>query len=276
MVGSRFVQFYNDAYIPIPGTKHPKALGQAGRECWPEIWHIIGPLVETPFSGGPATWMDDIFLEVHRHGFVEETHFTIAYSPVPDDAAPSGIGGVLGTIHETTQQVIQERRLAVLGDLGARAAEAKTAEEACSIVAQVLGRHPKDLPFALLYLATSDGAVGGLAAVTGVAAGADSAPLTLSLEHDDAGWPAASAYRAERIELVENLAACFEEIPRGPWSDPPRQALVLPIPSSVAHRPAGVIVLGLSARIALDDGYRSLRGTGGGTGGHCDRECPRI
>ena len=136
--GPELIQLYNDAYIPVPGTKHPKALGQAGRECWPEIWHIIGPLVETPFNGGPATWMDDILLEIHRHGFLEETHFTIAYSPVPDEAAPRGIGGVLATIHETTQQVIQERRLAALGELGARSAEAKTAEEACGVVAEVL------------------------------------------------------------------------------------------------------------------------------------------
>jgi len=26
------------------------------------------------------TWMEDIFLEVNRYGFMEETHFTIAYT----------------------------------------------------------------------------------------------------------------------------------------------------------------------------------------------------
>src|SRR6185295_4965343 len=101
--GPDYIQFYNDAYIPIPGTKHPRALGQPARECWPEIWHVIGPLIDTPFHAGPATWMEDIFLEVDRHGFLEETHFTIAYSPVPDDTAPGSIGGVLGTIHEITR-----------------------------------------------------------------------------------------------------------------------------------------------------------------------------
>ena len=166
--GPELIQLYNDAYIPVPGTKHPKALGQAGRECWPEIWHIIGPLVETPFNGGPATWMDDILLEIHRHGFLEETHFTIAYSPVPDEAAPRGIGGVLATIHETTQQVIQERRLAALGELGARSAEAKTAEEACGVVAEVLSRHAKDVPFALVYLVEADGSTARLAGAAGV------------------------------------------------------------------------------------------------------------
>ena len=105
--GPEFVQLYNDAYARCRGPSTRGPWGRPARECWPEIWHIIGPLIETPFNGGPATWMDDILLEINRHGFVEETHFTIAYSPVPDEAAPRGIGGVLATVHETTEQVVR-------------------------------------------------------------------------------------------------------------------------------------------------------------------------
>ena len=96
--GPDYVQIYNDAYRPIPGAKHPRSMGQPARECWAEIWHILQPLIDTPYRGGPATWNDDILLEVNRHGFLEETHFTIAYSPVPDATAPGGIGGVLATV----------------------------------------------------------------------------------------------------------------------------------------------------------------------------------
>ncbi len=41
--GDDLVQFYNDAYRPSLGNngKHPKALGQKGKECWPEIWDNI-------------------------------------------------------------------------------------------------------------------------------------------------------------------------------------------------------------------------------------------
>ena len=74
-------------------------MGQPANECFPEIWDIIGPLIDTPFRGGPATWKEDLAVEVKRHGFVEETHFTVAYSPVPDESAPRGIGGVLATVH---------------------------------------------------------------------------------------------------------------------------------------------------------------------------------
>ena len=90
--GPEFCQIYNDAYRPILGTKHPHFLGRPVRECWSEIWHVLRPLIETPFRGGPSTWMEDIQLELNRYGFMEETHFTIAYSPVPDETVPSGIG----------------------------------------------------------------------------------------------------------------------------------------------------------------------------------------
>src|ERR1700760_319570 len=55
--GPDLIQFYNDGYRPsIREDKHPKALGQCGRECWPEIWHIIGPQIEAVMSGGESTW----------------------------------------------------------------------------------------------------------------------------------------------------------------------------------------------------------------------------
>ena len=138
--GPQYVSIYNDAYRPVLGTKHPWAWGRPVSECWSEIWHILQPLIDTPFNGGPATWNEDILLEINRHGFVEETHFTIAYSPVPDETVPSGIGGVLATVHEISEKVVGERRVVALRDLGARVGDAKTAEEACAIAAGTLGR----------------------------------------------------------------------------------------------------------------------------------------
>src|SRR5262249_36391892 len=77
--GPEYIQFYNDAYRPIPGAKHPdEALGRRASECWSEIWPVIGPLIDRPFRGGPAAWDDDLALEVQRHGYLEESHFVIA------------------------------------------------------------------------------------------------------------------------------------------------------------------------------------------------------
>ncbi|MFN7145003.1 MAG: hypothetical protein ACK4YP_14595, partial [Myxococcota bacterium] len=44
--GDGLVQIYNDAYRPVLGGKHPRALGQNGRTCWAEIWPVVGPLCD--------------------------------------------------------------------------------------------------------------------------------------------------------------------------------------------------------------------------------------
>jgi PAS domain S-box-containing protein len=238
--GPQYIQIYNDAYRPVLGTKHPQFLGRPVRECWSEIWDIIGPLIDTPFQGGPATWMEDIELEINRHGYLEESHFTIAYSPVPDESAPHGIGGVLATVHEITEKVIGQRRVTLLSELGARVADAKTAEQACAIAADTLGKFPKDVPFGLVYLLEPDGARLRLICTIGASTEA-AGPDTLMLDDDAGHWPLAEAIRSESAQLVE-------------------RAVVLPIKSSLAHSPAGALVLGASARIALDDQYLAFFG----------------
>jgi len=259
--GSQFCQLYNDAYRPILGTKHPKSLGQPARECWPEIWDIIGPLVQTPFTGGPATWMEDIYLEPNRYGFKEETHFTIAYSPVPDESAPNGIGGVLATVHEITEKVVGERRVLALRDLSTRAGEAKSGEEACEVAAQTLGIYSKDIPFALLYLIDANGKRAYLSGVAGIAVGTIASPqlIDLSTADSELTWPLGEVLKTETSQFVDQLTARFGEAsPRGPWDDPPNEALVLPIRSNIAHQLSAFLVAGISPRLLLNDSYRSF------------------
>ena len=260
--GPQYISIYNDAYRPVLGAKHPWALGQPVSGCWKEIWHILQPLIDTPFHGGPATWNDDLCLEIHRHGFVEETHFTIAYSPVPDETVPSGIGGVLATVHEITGKVVGDRRVEVLRDLGAQSAQAKTAGKACAIGAATLARHAKDIPFALLYLIEPDRKTARLAGTAGVAAGDRAAVTSLPLEVHEAGdslWPLAETLRSEAMETVTDLPLRLKgQAPRGPWTDPPHTAVVAPIHSHKAHHLAGFLVAGVSPRLLLDDSYRDF------------------
>ena len=255
--GPEFCQLYNDAYRPVLGAKHPKSMGQPARECWPEIWHIIGPLIETPFNGGPATWMEDLPLVLNRYGFAEETHFTVAYSPVPDEAAPHGIGGVLATVHEITEKVIGERRIVMLRDLGAPGAPARSAEEACAISMGALANHAEDVPFALLYLIDADGRKASLAGTVGIEPGKKASPLAVSLDAraTDTPWPLVEALQREKVVVVEDLAGRFPSVPPGPWSDPPHSAVIVPVHSNKTHQLAALLVAGISPRLRLDDNY---------------------
>jgi hypothetical protein len=65
--GSDLIQFYNDGYRPSLGPdRHPSALGARGRECWAEIWPIIGAEIEAIMAGGEATWHEDHLVQDHR------------------------------------------------------------------------------------------------------------------------------------------------------------------------------------------------------------------
>ncbi|HEV2180412.1 MAG TPA: ATP-binding protein, partial [Gemmatimonadaceae bacterium] len=260
--GPDYVQLYNDAYRPVLGSKHPRSMGQPARECWPEIWPIIGPLIDAPYNGGPSTWMEDIELEIDRHGYTEESHFTIAYSPVPDLTAACGIGGVLATVHEITEKVVAERRVALLRDLGVRSVTgAQTAEAACVVAADILSHHSRDVPFALLYLLDDAGEQAHLAGSAGIAPGASLSPHVIEMTAsaaDDSMAPARKAMAGGGIEVVENLAGKFGPLPPGPWKVPPSAAVVLPIPSNVARRPAGMLVAGVSTLLAFDEQHRAF------------------
>ncbi|HXP58069.1 MAG TPA: hypothetical protein VN847_24115, partial [Streptosporangiaceae bacterium] len=76
-----FRYFYNDAYLPLLGSKHP-ALGKPGEAVWTEIWDIIGPMLVSVMASGQATWSEDLLLPMNRHGYWEETYWTYSYSPL--------------------------------------------------------------------------------------------------------------------------------------------------------------------------------------------------
>ena len=259
--GPDYCQIYNDAYRPILGAKHPVSMGQPANECFSEIWGVIGPLIDTPFKGGPATWIDDLQLEFIRYDRLEEAHFTVAYSPVPDETVPSGIGGVLATVHEITGQVVGERRGLALRDLGSRCGEAKTAEEACAIAASTLAHYPEDVPFALLYLLDGEQKQAYLAGVAGIEIGKAESPLEIDLSGKpcrEVIWPLAETVRSVAMQIVENLPGKLSSVPPGPWSDPPRSAVVWPIRSNIVHQVAGLLVFGISSRLQFDDRYRDF------------------
>jgi PAS domain S-box-containing protein len=103
--GADLIQFYNDAYRQTMGPeRHPSALGQRGKECWEEIWDIIGPQIETVMRGEGATWHENELVPVTRHGKREDVWWTYGFSPIDDEKAPNGVGGVLVVCNDVTDR----------------------------------------------------------------------------------------------------------------------------------------------------------------------------
>ena len=101
--------FYNDAYRPTLGLKHPEALGTPTRELWGEIWADIEPRIRAVYDRGEATWDRALLLLLERNGYPEETYHTFSYSPVLGDN--DRVEGLFCVVSEETDRVISERRL---------------------------------------------------------------------------------------------------------------------------------------------------------------------
>ncbi len=166
--GPEFIVLYNDAYRPVFGAKHPDALGRPGSQAWSEIWDTqvgLHALLDGVVRTGEAFWARDLLFVIERHGFVEETYFDVSYDPVRVESGR--VGGVFCIVTETTERVVGERRLALLRDLAARNATARTERDACVLAMETLATTP-DVAFALAYLddelqAITPGAVARLA-----------------------------------------------------------------------------------------------------------------
>lgn len=264
--GRHLVKIYNDAYLPILGDKHPRALGSPGARVWPEIWDTIGPMLAGVLAGGPATWSEDQLLLLERHGFPEECYFTFSYSPIQDESG--GVGGVFTAVSETTGRVVGERRLSTLGELAAQTADAKNDDEVLTRAAEVLARARADLPFALVYLVDDGAPAARLVAGHGLVRGGPAAPVVHGLGGSASGtrrdgpWPFGEVCDTRGAMLVADLAGLAvdpapADAPAGADAAPER-ALVLPLMQPGRGRPVGMLVAAVSARLPLDEEYRSF------------------
>jgi PAS domain S-box-containing protein len=209
--GPECVVFYNDAYRPVFGGKHPQALGLPGREAWSEIWdsqlhQLLAGVVQT----GEAFWARDLLFELERYGFLEETYFDVSYDPVRDESG--AVGGVFCIVTETTERVVGQRRMALLRDLAARNGTARTSREACVLAMETLSVKPDDVAFALAHLddelqASTPGAAGLLSSA------APDLVQTFAIPSSSAGG------RAGRLTIGLN--------PRRPYDDEYRSFLEL-------------------------------------------------
>jgi PAS domain S-box-containing protein len=254
--GPELINFYNDAYIPVLGARHP-ALGKSAPGVWAEIWDVVGLQAEIVMRKGQATWNESILLVMERYGYTEETYFTFSYSPVMDDRGQ--VGGVFCACTEDTKRILAERRVRTLRALAERTPQAKTAEDACAIAAAAMRDNRYDFPFAFLYLLDENGATARLAGSTTTANLAD--PGVIELGAANGAWPLAQVANSGESQIVDDIDTRFGsgvKLPDGIWPEPARQAVVMPIAKPGQKSPSGFLIAGISPRLLLDDDYRGF------------------
>ncbi len=237
----------NDAYLPTVGIKRSWVIGSRSDRVWAEIWPAIGPRIERVLASGVATWDEALLLYLERSGFSEETYHTFSYSPLADDAGATQ--GMLCVVAEVTKRVIGERQLATLRDLGARLAASSIRAQVMSALEDCLAKEPRDLPFALAYLADEEGAT--LSAIHGLSRANPKAAAVVAYSDPQPAWPLAEA-RAGEVVAIGIDESVVAEFPLAHWQKPPAQALIAPMRSAEGGAPLGYLVAGLNPHRALD------------------------
>jgi PAS domain S-box-containing protein len=244
--GPELTFFCNDAYRrDTLGAKYPWALGMPASTVWSEIWDDIGPRIDTVMESGVATWDERLQLFLERSGYTEETYHTFSYSPLADDHG--AVAGMLCVVSEDTEEVIAQRRMQTLRDLGLRTPGSTSVAETVGAACAELEHSSLDLPFTLVYLYDEDGRTAPLVGATGFRDDHPAAPRLQDPERPT--WPVPDANAVCPVELDG-----FTGLPTGGWSEPPVRAAVVPIAQG-GGTPYGFLVAGLNPFRPLDDGY---------------------
>ena len=75
---------YNDAWSPIPGERHPAALGRPAAEVWFDIWDVVGPQLAHVMETGEGFSAFDFMLPIVRGGVQQETYWNYSFTPIRD------------------------------------------------------------------------------------------------------------------------------------------------------------------------------------------------
>jgi PAS domain S-box-containing protein len=244
--------FYNDAYRPTLGRKHPKALAMPTRALWSEIWDDVKGRIETVYEKGESTWDDSMMLLLERSGCPEETYHTFSYSPLLGDHGK--VEGLFCAVSEVTARVISERRLELLRALSSSLSAVDTRRAVVDATHDALGRAPRDLPFALMYLIDAAGDA-HLRCATGIDAGHALAPRQLTPG-------AGSIWQIDRLLAGETAFVVSlddtSDVPCGPWDLPAPAAFVVALPPQGTARPAGFLVCGTNPYRPITADYLSF------------------
>ncbi|WP_284351401.1 sensor histidine kinase [Roseisolibacter agri] len=258
--GTEPLHLCNDAFARLLAVDgRADLIGASSREKWPLLHDpALGPRLAAVRQDGQPTVVEDHLSCVARNGRVEEAYVSCRLEPVADGAG--GVGGVLLVLTETTDRVLSARRTEVLRALAAEAARVRSVEDAHARSMAELARHPADVPFALLYAPDAAGGEAHLVGAAGLAAGGPASPerVALTLTAPAPGWPIAAALARDETLTVDDVATRFGALPGGDWPFAPRVALAIPLAPPGCERPEAVLVVGVSARRALDPGYRSF------------------
>ncbi|OCK84334.1 hypothetical protein K432DRAFT_422644 [Lepidopterella palustris CBS 459.81] len=282
--GPRMTMIYNEAALPLIGSKHPHILGKPPTESFFETKVEFLPVLSRCIETGHGAHIENMLLFLDRgYSLAEESYFSVSFTPLIGDS--DTIVGWWGAVAENTKQRLAERRMSTLVKLGESTASCPTLKAFWGQILQALKSNSHDIIFALLYSSTDEIELHEMPPVDGCVPpkrfgfeGALGIPLShpsvvsltdIDTSHSQGFIP----YFQTAASLVDPLLLQVKDgtlpkhlvvgIESSEFHDPCDAVVVCairPTTTSIGPRRAalGFIVIGLNTRRPYDDEYRSF------------------
>jgi PAS domain-containing protein len=145
LFGEQGTMIYNDAYSVFAGGRHPRLLGSAVREGWPEVADFNDNVMKVGLAGGTLSYREQE-LVLFRSGRPERVSLNLDYSPVIGESGEPI--GVIAIVVEITEAVVasrrlreNEKRLQFLDALGKETAKSTDADTIMAVTTRMVGEH---------------------------------------------------------------------------------------------------------------------------------------
>lgn len=101
--GPDLISFYNDALLPILGSKHPVAMGRPFQDVWSELLEAFRPQLEATLAGQAQYFVDQPVQLIGQGDDPETRWFTYSWTPLRDEVGE--VQGFYCMATETTEKM---------------------------------------------------------------------------------------------------------------------------------------------------------------------------
>jgi PAS domain S-box-containing protein len=108
MWGPDLILIYNDAYRPVPGPRHPSALGKPAKDVYAESWPVVGPLLENAFATGKTFFHEKLLVPLPTASGMKDFYLNYSFNPIFENGK---IAGLFGPLQDVTGEVLSVRHL---------------------------------------------------------------------------------------------------------------------------------------------------------------------
>ncbi|MAS97237.1 MAG: hypothetical protein CMO55_28940 [Verrucomicrobiales bacterium] len=251
--GDDLIHFYNDAYIPLVGEKHPNCLLQPASEVWREVWDDVAPMVDEIRTTEQGRKEEDRLFILNRYGYPEETYYSYSHTPIIDSSET--IRGILGIAKDATKRVVMNRRHKLIQEIFDCTKGAMTREEVCVDVRNALQTNTLDIPFGLLYGIDAEDTGKLILKQTVAIDPAHPTALPEARFSESSVWPFDKVGDGSEIIIEEVDDSSF---PTGDWNTPPTQVALIPLGGTGTKEICGVLVAALNPLRPYDEDYASF------------------